>query len=318
MIKKLILKNKDIQRGINYIILSGLCFMIVNFLVKILGSTPSTTSILPTHSKYPPHELVLFRSVISFVISAIILKKRKIPILGTNKKWLLIRGFSGMIALTLFFYTIHHLPIAIASTIQYLAPIFTILLASFLLSERINIKQWICILIALSGVFLIGISNLDLNLNTIKETISWKWIMIGICSSVFSGLAYVSVLKLKATETPLNIVIYFPMLSIPIMTIWCIFDFVIPTTFEWLYLFLLGIFTQMAQVLMTKAFLLGNITIISPFQYLGSIYAIIVGYYFFSEKLPILVFFGIFLIVMGVIVNIFVKEMNVIKHSNGK
>ena len=92
------------------------------------------------------------------------------------------------------------------------------------------------------------------------------------------------------------------------MTIWCFFDFVIPTTFEWLYLFLLGIFTQMAQVLMTKAFLLGNITIISPFQYLGSIYALIIGIYFFDESLPILSILGIIFILSGVLVNLFVKS----------
>ena len=284
---------------------SGLCFMIVNFFVKILGSGESN-SLLPIYSKFPTHELVLFRSIISFSISAYLLKKRNLSILGTNRKGLFVRGFSGMIALTLFFYTIHHLPIAIASTLQYLAPIFTIVLAALFVKEKISILQWICILIALLGVGMIGFSKVDLHVHSIP--ISWEWVSIGIISSIFSGIAYISVVKLKTTETPLNIVIYFPMLSLPVMGIWSLFDFVVPQYEEWIYLFLLGIFTQIAQVLMTKAFLTGDVGIITPFQYLGSIYALFIGYYLFDENLANFSLIGIFLILIGVLINVLVKR----------
>ncbi len=284
---------------------SGLCFMIVNFFVKILGSGESN-SLLPVYSKFPTHELVLFRSIISFSISAYLLQKRNLSILGTNRKGLFVRGFSGMIALTLFFYTIHHLPIAIASTLQYLAPIFTIILAAIFVKEKISILQWICILIALLGVGMIGFSKVDLHVHSIP--ISWEWVSIGIISAIFSGIAYISVVKLKRTETPLNIVIYFPMLSLPVMGVWSLFDFVVPQYEEWIYLFLLGVFTQIAQVLMTKAFLTGDVGIITPFQYLGSIYALFIGYYLFDENLANLSLIGIFLILIGVLINVLVKR----------
>ena len=90
------------SKGILYIIGSGLCFMVVNFLVKLLGGQ-DTIEQLPVYSKFPTHELVLFRSIISFSISAFLLRQRNLSILGTNRKGLFVRGFSGMIALTLFF-----------------------------------------------------------------------------------------------------------------------------------------------------------------------------------------------------------------------
>ena len=296
------------SKGILYMIGSGLCFMVVNFIVKILGGTEKI-DFIPVYSKFPTHELVLFRSIISFSISAYLLRKRNISIFGTNRKGLFIRGFSGMIALTLFFYTIHHLPIAIASTLQYLAPIFTIVLAAIFFKDRINLAQGICICIALIGVCIIGLSKLEIN--TIASKLSWSWIIIGVISAIFSGIAYISVVKLKATETPLNIVIYFPMLSLPVMTIWSCFEFVRPQNEEWIYLLLLGIFTQIAQVLMTKAFMTAAIGVVSPFQYLGSIYALLIGYYFFNESLPFLSILGIVFILLGVLVNIFVKPKTI-------
>lgn len=293
------------SKGIVYILGSGLCFMVVNFIVKLLGGQDSIEG-LPVYSKFPTHELVLFRSIISFSISAFLLRKRNLSILGTNRKGLFVRGFSGMIALTLFFYTIHHLPIAIASTLQYLAPIFTIVLASHFLKDRITFAQWVCIFIALIGVFILGFSKLEVS--KLASKISWEWIIIGVISAFFSGVAYISVSRLKATETPLNIVIYFPMISLPVMGIWSCFDFVFPQKEEWIYLFFLGIFTQIAQVLMTRAFMIAEIAIISPFQYLGSIYALIVGMYFFDESLPFLAILGIIFILSGVLVNLFVKS----------
>ncbi len=293
------------SKGIVYILGSGLCFMVVNFIVKLLGGQDSIEG-LPVYSKFPTHELVLFRSIISFSISAFLLHKRNLSILGTNRKGLFIRGFSGMIALTLFFYTIHHLPIAIASTLQYLAPIFTIVLASHFLKDRITFAQWVCIFIALIGVFILGFSKLEVS--KLASKISWEWIIIGVISAFFSGVAYISVARLKATETPLNIVIYFPMISLPVMGIWSCFDFVFPQKEEWIYLLFLGIFTQIAQVLMTRAFMIAEIAIISPFQYLGSIYALIVGMYFFDESLPFLAILGIIFILSGVLVNLFVKS----------
>ena len=280
--------------------------MIVNFVVKILGQ-PAGSSILPTYSTYPTHELVFFRSVISFSISAFILRRRKISIFGNNKKWLFLRGVAGMFALTLFFFTIQKLPIAIASTLQYLAPIFTLFFASLLLSEKIRKWQWICILIAFVGVILLGISKSSSQFTT---TDTWKWMIIGIISSALSGLAYVAVNKLKTTENPLNIVIYFPMISLPIMGVWCLYDFVLPQKEEWIYLLILGVFTQIAQLFMTKGFMNGDISIVTPFQYLGAIYAIMVGSLFFNEHLPYLSFIGIFLILGGVVVNILVRNIS--------
>jgi drug/metabolite transporter (DMT)-like permease len=284
--------------------------MFVNFFVKILTNGP-INSVLPVYSTFPIHELVLFRSIISFSISAFILKRRKLPIIGSNRKWLLIRGTSGMIALTLFFYTIHKLPIAISSTLQYLAPIFTLLFATIWLKEKIKWLQWICIIIALTGVFVIGMSeNTSEKLNIIHSLSNFNWIIIGVVSAIFSGLAYVSVVKLKTTEQPLHVVIAFPMISLPVMAIWSYFDFVLPMGIEWIYVLLLGVFTQIAQVFMTKAFMFGDVAIVSPFQYLGSIYAIFVGMFLFNEILVLSSFIGIFLILIGVLLNIVVKHHN--------
>ena len=294
------------NKGIIYIILSGLSFLVVNFFVKIMGSGPSQI-LFPGMQKIPAHELVLARSIISFGLSFIVIKQKGLSVLGNNKKWLLIRGIAGMIALTIFFYSIHYLPLAIASTIQYLAPVFTVLFTLIFLKEKVVKMQWFFILIAFIGVGLIGFNNF---FSTKQETvfIDYTWLGLGILSAAFSGIAYTAIVKLKATDTPINIVIYFPMLSIPIMFIWCLFDFVMPHGIEWLFLLIIGIFTQFAQVLMTKALHEDTVSVITPFQYLGAIYAAFVGFFIFDERLSIIVYLGIILILLGVVSNAILRK----------
>lgn len=281
-------------------ILSGLCFMIVNFFVKLLG-TPDNNEIIDGLQQYPAHELVLARSVVSLFLSYLVIRRKKLPLFGHNKKWLFIRGAAGTIALTIFFYTLHHLPLALAAVIQYLAPIFTVLFAIALLGERVKSLQWLFIGISFSGVGLITISKLaGMELG---ENISLEWLIMGIIAAVFSGIAYVSIMKLRETDAPISIVFYFPLIAAPVMTVFCFFDFVIPQGIEWVLLLTIGIFTQFAQILMTKAFHLGKASVIAPVQYLGAIYAYMIGFFMFNETLSWIIDAGIILIIFGVFAN---------------
>lgn len=278
------------HKGIRYILLSTLFFAFVNIGVKALSNpTYFGLSIIPTH------EIVWFRSVITFIISFIILKKRGLSILGTNRKWLLIRGIFGTLALSFFFLTIQHSELAIATVLQYLSPVFTLLLAQHFFGMKINRKQWTMIGIAFLGVITISIHKLSGN------NIEIIWLLLGLLSAICSGVAYNAIVKCKETDSALNVVIYFPMIAIPIMSIGLFIEYVIPNAIELMVLVAIGILTQFAQVYMTKALQVGNYAEIAPFKYLGAIYAVILGYLVFDETVHLIAGIGMIAIISGVI-----------------
>jgi drug/metabolite transporter (DMT)-like permease len=209
-----------------------------------------------------------------------------------------LRGSAGMVALTIFFLTLHKLPLAIASTLQYLSPIFTVLIAQQLFKEKVTPMQIMSSFLAFVGVLLIGTPSL-LETNSVIDPF---WIIMGIISAIFSGIAYNAIGKLKNTEEPINIVIYFPMIALPITGVWCLFDFTFPVGIEWLLLLIIGIFTQIAQILMTKAFLATDTAIVAPFQYIGAIYALLSGWFIFDESLGLIPVTGITLVLIGVLI----------------
>ena len=72
----------------------------------------------------------------------------------------------------------------------------------------------------------------------------------------------------------------------------------------------MGVFTQIAQLYMTKALHADHSSRIMPFKYFGVLYALGIGFFFFGESLPYLSFVGIALVLTGVILNAFVKNLN--------
>lgn len=281
-------------------LLSSLCFALINICVKILTNS---YDLFPGIQDYPVHELVFFRSVISLVICVAIIKARNIPFFGNNKKWLLVRGIAGVTALTSFFFTLKHLPIAISTTIQYLSPIFTVLFAIYLQKEKVRSIQWLFFVISLSGVAVLGFLKDD------QLEFDYIWLFLGLFSAVISGIAYNAIMKCRDTDEPITVVMYFPLVATPVMLGACfIYGFVVPQGIEWLLIVAIGTLTQVAQVSMTRAFHADSAARVAPIKYVGAIYAVAAGLFIFDETLGFYSSLGIFLVLLGVLLNTFFKS----------
>jgi len=270
-----------VKQGVYYMLGSTLAFALMQICVKYLPHIPA-------------HELILFRSIVSIVLSVAMLQKLGIPLLGNNKKVLLMRGIFGTTALLLFFYTLQNIPLASAVTLQYLSPIFTALFAAIFLKEKMQIKQWLYFGVSFAGVALI---------KGFDERISVTFMLIGICSAMFSGMAYTCIRQLKYTEHPVVVVLYFPLVAIPIMSVLSYLNWVTPQGTDWLYLLLMGLFTQIAQILMTKGIQSSVANKMISLKYVGTIYALAIGYLLFGESYGIMSLLGIAMVIAGVVLN---------------
>lgn len=295
------------NKGIVYILISGIAFMVVNLFVKILASGPSQ-QVLTGIQSYPVPEIILFRSLITFLICCAVIRVKKIPFFGVNKKWLLIRGVFGTTALTMFFFTLDNLPIAVATTVQYLSPVFTVIIATFLVSEKVRKIQWFFMLVAFLGIAMLGASKF-LSQNTSVSNIDPLWVLLGVLSAVLSGVAYNAIVKCQNTDHPVTVVMYFPLIATPIMLGYVVFvEFVMPQGIEWILVLIIGVFTQIAQIFMTKAFHSDNTATITPFKYFGSIYAFFIGLFLFGEVISFYGIASIILILIGVLGNALFKN----------
>ena len=261
------------------------CFAAVNLMVKFLPHLPAT-------------ELVLFRSLITFLLSYTLLKRKKVNPWGRDKKWLLIRGIAGTTALTMFFYTIQKMPLSAAVTVQYLSPFFTAFIAGLLLGERTRWVQWLFFVISFIGIVVVKGSSAQ---------IPPVLLALGVISSMFSGLAYNSIRKLK-NEEPLVVVMYFPLVAFPIMMVFSFFNWVMPHGTDWILLIGIGLMTQFAQLYMTKSYQLSEVNTVAPLKYIGVLFALTWDILLFDFIPNAQMYVGILLVIGGVVLNLRFKH----------
>ena len=277
--------DMKINYGIKMMLVASFLFATMNVFVKMLSHIPVV-------------EIVLFRSVISLIISLGILMGSGTPILGNNRKILLLRGVFGSIGLISFFYTLHNMPLATAVVVHYLSPFFTTLIAAWWLKEKFYKWQGLFFLLCFAGILVV--KGFDPRVELFP-------LLVGLLATIASGGAYNCIRRLKNTENPNVIILYFPLVTVPVVSIllFTVFDWVMPVGMDWVYLILVGVLTQFAQYFLTRAYQSESAGTVSFIMYIGIFYTLLYGTFIFNEYFSWPVVGGMLLILTGVLSNVF-------------
>jgi len=253
----------------------------------------------------PVLEIVAVRSIVSGIISYADIKRKKIPLFGHNKVLLIARGTVGSFALMLVYYAVTTLPLAEATVLQYLHPVFTAILALFFLKETIQRSTIACIVISLIGLSIIIQPNLQLD-----SGVHYPWLSItaGVLGAFGSAVAYIIVKKLTKTDDSSVIIFYFPMVAFPVSIIMLGSDFVVPSLTAMGILILVGIFTQIGQVGLTKALHCADANKATAYAYVQVLFSVFIGWAYFSEVPVVTTVIGGGLIMVGALINVFWKR----------
>lgn len=274
--------------GVGLMLISVVLFTAANVMVKMIGYLPTT-------------QIVFMRSLISLIMCASYVIYRGFPFFGNNRKWLVIRGVFGMIALTLFFYTIQNIPLASATVIQYLSPVFTVLLAMIWLGQKVRPIQWLFLAIAIVGVVMV--KGFDPNVPV-------KFLFIGSFSALLAAVAYFATMKCKDTDHPVAIVMYFHLIATPVMGGVSSLNWQPVSTNAWLLGLSVGVLSVLAQIAMAHAIHKEDASVVTPYKYVGAIMALGIGYFMFDEVLKPLSIMGIFMVIAGVTLNTLARRYN--------
>lgn len=253
----------------------------------------------------PVLEIVAARAIVSGIISYADIKRKKIWLWGHNKTLLIARGTVGTFALMFVYYAVTTLPLAEATVLQYLHPVFTAVLALFFLKETIQRSTITCIIVSLLGLFVIIQPNLQLD-----TAVHYPWISIvsGVMGALGSAVAYVIIKKLTKTDDSSVIIFYFPLVAFPISMIMLGSDFVVPSLAATGLLILVGIFTQVGQVGLTKALNSADANKATAYAYVQVLFSVFIGWAYFSEVPMTTTIIGGGLIMLGALINVMWKR----------
>lgn len=275
-------KNKPIF----YMILSVIAFALMNAVVKYL-------------TNFSAYQIVFFRSIGTLFFTIPLIITRKIPFLGNRKKWLLVRAVAGVISLTCFFESLNYLSLGAAVSMRYTSPIFAAIFAFTFLKEKIKPVQWLLFLVAFAGVLIIKGFGTDVEVTGL---------ILVFLSAISLGVIFVVIRKIGNTENPLIIINYFMMMAFLFGGIMSVNNWIAPNLIEWLLLLSLGFFGYVGQLYMTKALQSRETNIIAPLKYLEVVFMIFIGTFWFDEIYNLWTLFGVFLILIGLVYNIYLSR----------
>ncbi|MBN1008250.1 DMT family transporter [Amphritea pacifica] len=285
---------QNIPLGLRFMLLSSMGF-------ALMGATVKTVS----QYGIPLMEIVIARALVSLIISYADVRRKRIPVWGHNKLLLSARGIVGAAALVCVYYSVTTLPLAEATILQYMHPVFTALLAFLLLGERVQFSTMVCIVLSITGLVvmvkpdLFFAAEIDLPLFSI---------MMALLGAFGSAVAYVIVRRLSQTEDSSVIILYFPLIALPAAILLSGGELVAPDGYALMLLILVGVFTQVGQVGLTKAMQHEAASKATAFSYIQVVFSILLGWFIFSELPSLWTLIGGGLIVSGALVNVLWKR----------
>ncbi|MDD4960667.1 MAG: DMT family transporter, partial [Candidatus Marinimicrobia bacterium] len=156
---------------------SSLSFAIMSLMVRLAGELPL-------------FEKVLFRNLFSLLIAFVIILREKASFTGKkeNRKYLLLRGITGLAGVILYFFSLSRMNLSDATMLNKMSPFFVIIFASFFLKERMNRYQIGGIIVAFLASLLIIKPHFEMTLLPA---------LLGLGSAFFAGFAYTVIRLLK-------------------------------------------------------------------------------------------------------------------------
>ena len=275
--------------GAIYMVVSVLFFSIMDILIKITD-------------EYDVGQTMFFRAMFGLIPIFFLIPNERIKNFYKTKniKLHFYRSFFGAIAMASIFIGLRNLQLAEVTALAFSAPLWVVLFSIFFLSEKIRLKRWIAVGLGFVGVLIISKPGFD-NLN-------FYYIYPIIFTLGFAGVS-IFIRKLTLVGEPVYLIAFYFSLCSAIFGLFTLpfGGWIMPSSYDFGLLILIGLFGSIANLLLTKSYQLAEVSLTTPLKYLSLVFAIFFGFYLFNEVPTIYTLSGAGLIVVSSAI-IFVRE----------
>jgi S-adenosylmethionine uptake transporter len=249
-------------------------------------------------AQYGAGEIVMYRSLVGVVLMGALLRwhgtgwRTAVPAMHF---W---RSASGVAALVMWFYAIGGLPLATATTLNYMSSVW---IALFLLggaalaapgAARLDTRLVAAVLVGFAGVALVMRP-------TMEREQAWHG-FVGLLSGLLAAVAYLQVSALgRVGEPETRVVFYFSLFGIAAGFAVALAGggFSGHTPLGALLLLAIGVLAAAAQWMMTRAYARGATLSNAALAYLGIVFSLVWGLWWFDDPITPMAMAGIAAIV---------------------
>ena len=208
----------------------------------------------------------------------------------------LMRGIIGVSAMYCYFYSLGQLALTDAVLLKLTAPFFIPVIAFAWLREGTSLVTLLAITLGFCGVVVL------LQPGEARPE-DYLFVSAGLAGAVLGATAKVTIRRMGVNEPSARIVVYFGIIATIVATPAAIINWQTPTPGQWLLLLALAATATIGQLLITTAYRIAPAGKIGQFTYSSVIFAVLLGWLFFSEPFTANQALGCVLIVGAGLIN---------------
>lgn len=255
---------KENLRGVAFMILAMFIFAIVDGIAKYL-----TQSFHPLQVVWV-RQAGLFAGAIFFLLlhGKTIIYSQHIPLQ-------IVRGLCATLSAVLFIFGISMVPLADATAVTFVAPLFVVIIGALFLKEPVGIHRWSAVIIGFIGTLLIirpGFEGFNIAL------------FLPVIAASFFALRQIISRYLAASDSLATTLCYTATSSFAVMCLPALFIWTTPTSLEAVFLMIiLALLGLCGEMLVIKALSTGLAVVVAPMHYTILIWTSLYGYLFFHQ-----------------------------------
>ena len=216
------------------------------------------------------------------------------------------RGLIGTSAMGLTFGGLAILPLPEVTAIGYATPMFTVILAAFLLGERIRLFRLSAVALGLIGVMIVIAPRLSVGEG--YSSIATIGALMILAAAILRALVQIHVRRLVQTDSTSAIVFYFSLTATVVSLLTLPLGWLVPIpALAWTapplgiigLIVCAGMIGGVAQIMVTSSYRFGTASMLAPFDYSSMIFAMLIGWLAFSEVPTPAILIGAALVIAG-------------------
>lgn len=233
---------------------------------------------------YPVGEILFARCVVVLAILACFIHRDDLRAMREGgRPWLHAwRALLSAVEVVAFYWAIVELPLADGTTIYLAGPIYVTALSAIFLREYVGWRRWLAVLAGFGGV-LVALQPAGLSFTTHAA--------VALAGSVMYAISLVITRRLRSTPTSLLVTVQVvPLLVITALSAWpatpptsLLGGWVTPTPTDAAILGLVGVLSMVGYLCINRGLQMAPASVITPFNYVSIVWAVILGYLVFAE-----------------------------------
>lgn len=252
--------------GAAWMLLGASCIAIVDAMAKYLS--PQIHGVQVVWGYVGASLIILLAVMLGRGESLVSLARTRRPLLQVARAMLLVCSLSAL------FVSLRYLPLAVATSVSFTAPLMIAALSGPMLGERVGAARWVAVLVGMVGATLVVRPGTDV----------FQWAaLLTILGAFFFALFNIATRMLGGTDRPLTTVLYTFVVSTALVSVAMPVVWVTPSTSQWLLFAVSGLLGFVAHFSMARSMVLADASAVAPLHYVRLVWAIGIGLLVFNH-----------------------------------